>query len=145
MPRATVSTEPTRYELKSLPGGYVQLVPLPFGKMLERRENASKMSMQGDTRKSKGGQIDFSLMQRWARQYEFVNCIVDHNLEDDKGNKLDFNNRLALDALDPKIGAEIEQLIDSINQEEDEDLEDFLQSSTPSSEPKTRKLESSPS
>jgi hypothetical protein len=146
MPRATVSTEATRHDLKSCPGGFVLLKPLPFGKMLERREMASKMSMQQDSgKRQKDQKIDFSLMQRMARQFEFTHCIEDHNLEDEQGIKLNFGNRLALDALDPKIGAEIESLIDEMNQEEDEDLEGFTESASRSSIPKTSEPELSPS
>jgi hypothetical protein len=135
MPKATVSTEATRYDLKTLPGGFVELKALPFGKMLERREKASRMSMdqQAGNRRNANQRINFDLMQRWARNYEFQHCIVDHNLEDDDGNKLNFSLAGTLDILDPKIGAEIEGYIDDLNQEEEEDLENFTKSSTSAS------------
>lgn len=138
MPNATVSTEAVRKELKTLAGGFVMLQPLPFGKILERREKASKMSMdqqqQGKGRKQ-AQRVSFDLMQRWARSFDFANCIVDHNLEDANGGKLNFSLAGTLDILDPKIGAEIEEYIDELNQEEDDsDLEDFLTASTPPSE-----------
>ncbi len=142
MPNATVSTEAVRKDLKSLPGGFVMLQALPFGKMLERREKASKMSMDQEQGKKKGGtqRVNFDLMQRWARTFEFANCIVDHNLEDANGQKLNFSLAGTLDILDPKVGAEIEAYIDELNQEEDdEDLEPFLTASTSSSEDATQK------
>lgn len=135
MPNATVNTEAARYELKTLEGGFVMLKPLPFGKLLERREKASKMSMDQQTgKKATNQKISFDMMQRWARSYDFEHCIVDHNLEDARGEKLNFSNHMTLDLLDPKIGAEIEELIDALNQEDDEeDLETFLKQHTPDS------------
>lgn len=118
MPKATVSQDTVRKELKSLPGGYVELRKLPFGLLLERRDNASKMSMSGGA--GSDNKVDIALMQRWSRQFEFANCITDHNLEDDNGTKLNFNNELSLHMLDPKIGQEIEKYLDELNGEEDE-------------------------
>jgi hypothetical protein len=118
MPKATVSQETVRKELKSLTGGFVELRKLPFGLLLERRDNASKMSMSG--RGGEDSKVDIALMQRWSRQFEFQHCIVDHNLEDENGNKLDFNNDMSIYALDPKIGQEIERYLDELNGEEEE-------------------------
>jgi len=132
MPNATVSTEAVRKELKTLSGGFVMLKALPFGKLLERREKGSKMSMDQNKDKKQNQRVSFDLMQRWARGFDFANCIVDHNLEDGSGNKLNFSLQGTLDILDPKVGAEIEEYIDELNQEEDDDdLEPFLSPSTP--------------
>jgi hypothetical protein len=134
VPNATVNTEATRHDLKSLPGGFVSLRPLPFGKVLERRENASRMSMEQTGRKT-GGKIDFSILQSWSRAFDFKECIVDHNLEDANGDLLDFSKATTLKMLDPKVGSEIEALIDDLNAEEDEeDLMALLKPSTGSSE-----------
>ena len=78
MPKATVSQETVRKDLKSCEGGFVVLKKLPFGLLLERRDNASKLSMHGGDDK-----VDIALMQRWSRQFEFGHCIIDHNLEDE--------------------------------------------------------------
>lgn len=140
MPRATVNTEAIRYDLKTCPDGFVMLRALPYGKMLERREKASRMTMDQEVRRGRGSsqRIDFSMMQRWTRQFEFENCIVDHNLENDTGQKLNFSMAGTLEIMDPKIGAEIEKLIDELNQDEEvEDLDDFPLPSTPSSESET--------
>lgn len=113
MPKATVSQETLKKDLKSCEGGFVTLKQLPFGLLLERRDNASKLSMHG-----KDDKVDIALMQRWSRQFEFVHCITDHNLEDDNGVKLDFNNEMSIYALDPKIGQEIEKYLDELNGED---------------------------
>ena len=134
MPKATVSQDTVRKDLKTLPGGYVELRKLPFGLLLERRDNASKMSMSG--RGGNDNKVDISLMQQWSRTFEFANCIVDHNLEDEGGQKLNFNNELSVHMLDPKIGQEIETYLDELNGEEDEDEKKDFRTPSSASSPK---------
>jgi hypothetical protein len=55
-------------------------------------------------------------------EFEFKNCIQDHNLEDDNGAKIDFNNPMSYRILHPKIGAEIAAAIDKLNQEDEADV-----------------------
>lgn len=147
MPDATISTETERFELESLPGGFVEIKPLPYGGVLTRRESAMKMSMEQTGNRAarrrglakddnaNSGKIDVELLQRWARAYEFKHCVVDHNLTDKNDKKLDFSNAMTLDILNPKVGTEIERLLDEVNGEEsEEDLENFMSSATNSSE-----------
>jgi len=80
----------------------------------ERR--AQKKVEPEETRRAELEVLNVKLME-----WEFSKCIVDHNLEDDDGNKLDFSNSMSYDILDPKIGAEINEYIDDMNQEDEED------------------------
>lgn len=125
MPRATISsTETHRYDLKTCPGGFVELRALTYQEMLHRQDGSSRMHMEAKRRGRNNNQADkveFDIMQQWTREYEFSHCVVDHNLEDDTGNKLDFKNKNTFAVLDPKIGEEIETLIDNLNQIGDED------------------------
>lgn len=138
MPRATVQEDVVRHELKSCPGGYIELKQLPYFDMIRRRDNATRMSMDAAST-SKGKQDDRKLyietFSEWATRFDFENCIVDHNLEDAHGRKLDFSNPLSLKVLDPRVGTEIENLIADLNQFEDDDeaLEDFTDAPKPSS------------
>lgn len=136
MPQATVTQETVHKELKSCPGGYVELKQLSFDQMLERRDKAMRMSMEqaGRGRREQNAKIDLETASKWTRQFEFSHCIVDHNLEDDKGQKLNFANPMTLSVLDPKIGAEIERYIEELNQEDEESLEDFTERQSGSSE-----------
>jgi hypothetical protein len=63
----------------------------------------------------------FEIMNVAVTEFEFRNCIVDHNLEDENGNPIDFTRPMQAWRLDPKIGAEIGRYIDDLNKEEDED------------------------
>lgn len=133
MPRATVSLEGERVDLKSLPGGFVVIRQLSFGQMLKRRDNSLKFYQE-----STGRQVDaptrtqIDILNEASRRYDFTNCIVDHNLEDEHGNKLNFANPATIDVLDPRIAAEIEREIDKRNQEDFDEQGFTSQSGQPS-------------
>jgi len=129
-----------RFELKTAPAdpndptdenGWVQLRALPYGMKLTRRDKATKMSMRTERQEGKRpteGDVVTELQNysEWLAQYDFAYCIVDHNLTDQNKQKLNFSNAMSLKLLDPKVGSEIERLINSLNEEEDElMLEDF--------------------
>jgi hypothetical protein len=134
MPRATVNSEATRVDLKSLPGGFVMLKQLPFGQMLSRRDKAARYLQEVNPRAARDdiSKIQIDILNEASRIYDFKNCIIDHNLEDDQGNKLDFGNAMTLQVLDPKVGAEIEREIDKMNRD-DFDEEVFTTPSVESS------------
>jgi hypothetical protein len=136
LPRATVSTETHHRDLKTLPDGWVTLKQLSFDEMLERRDNALRMSMEQDRKSGKNAKqkINLDSASQWTRHFEFSRCIVDHNLEDDNGEKLNFANPMTLGVLDPKVGSEIERYIEELNQEDEESLEDFTRRLSSSSE-----------
>jgi hypothetical protein len=142
MPRATVNSEATRVDLKSLPGGFVTLKQLPFGQMLSRRDRAARYLQEVNPRAARDdiSRIQIDILNEASRIYDFKHCILDHNLEDEQGNKLDFNNAMTLQVLDPKVGAEIEREIDKMNRE-DFDEEVFT---TPSEASSTETGEGSP-
>lgn len=152
---ATVTTEPQRFELKSLPpdedegleGGYIVARPLPYGMVLERRDKGTRMGMelevqQGRRRKKSIRQdepetqkIELTTLSAWMANHDFAYCIVDHNLATKDEQKLDFANPLHVQALDPKVGIEIDRILSELNEpeEDEETLEDFTQSATLSS------------
>jgi hypothetical protein len=125
MPVAEVASEGTREELKSLEGAYVVIKPLPYGERLAMRDRASRMSMESDNnsrrRRDATTKIDIDTMMAQSRAYEFAHCIIDHNLELKNGTKMDFKSPDTLSVLDPRVGAEIEELIDKHNEVESEE------------------------
>lgn len=125
MPRATIdSTETERFELKSLPAngdeeaGWIELKKLSYGQILARRDMATKMAIEGVGANSKEDDIRVTtdVIQKVVTEFEYKNCIVKHNLEDANGNLLNFGNPKSVADLDPKVGQEISQLIDDLNQ-----------------------------
>lgn len=121
MPRATVTSDVQHIELKSCPGGFVDLRQLPYHEMLVRRDRAAKFVMDAE---AAGQRMEIETVQAWARAFEFEHCIIDHNLEDEFGGKLDFSNSMTLKVLDPRVGEEIEEAIDALHNRE-EDLANF--------------------
>jgi hypothetical protein len=120
MPRAIVNTEDTtRYDLKSLPEGYVVLRRLTYGQYLQRREMAARMQFSGKPG-SQDVQGELAAASRKVVEFEFSNCIVEHNLEDNDGKTLDFKQPWAVHAIDPRVGEEIGSRIDEMNQFETE-------------------------
>lgn len=129
MPRATVSQDTTRVELKTCPGGYVELRTLTFHEMNTRQDIATRMYQEQSTGKKKKRDEEtirgyFEIMNVAVTEYEFRNCIVGHNLEDENGDLIDFTRPMQAWRLDPKVGQEINRAIEELNQldEEDDDL-----------------------
>jgi len=132
MPVGTVTQEPVRHELKSLPpDGFVTLRQLPYWDVLERRDQGSRAVMEQSKRKPGEKKADddtkmvIETYQTWERFYTFKNCIVDHNITDSNGVALDFNKEMTLRMLSPAVGVEIEKLIDKLNAEDEADEELF--------------------
>jgi len=122
MPRATNNIEDLEhFDLKSCPGGFVDLRRMTYGQYLRRQGMAMDMQMKGGDGRSKANVIDIDLGQEKVTHFEFSVCIAGHNLEDDNGNQLDFKNAGHVQILDPRVGQEIGDLINKMNSfEEDE-------------------------
>ena len=129
MPKATVNTQETeKFTLKTLPGGegeedgFVVLRRMSYGEFLTRRDMVSKMSFEGQGKDTKAM---MEMAQAEVARYEFQTCIVDHNLEDDNGQLIDFRSKRAFAILSPVVGEEIAELIDDyngFNQETEDEL-----------------------
>lgn len=153
MPRITLQAESKRFKLESLPpDGYVVIRALTYGQSLERRQLATRLSMEqqarsnprqrqqadGDSKPQKPqppSRMDIDIMQRASREFEFANCIIEHNIEGPDGSPLNFNNPRSIQLLPKDLGEEIESYLDEMNGEEEaaEDLAPFKSQSTQSS------------
>lgn len=134
MPVGTRKIETVKYDLKTLPGGYVELRQLSYDEMLERRDGATQILMERGIKNADSQQMNVKVLNRWSNQYSFPRCIVEHNITDDQGVLLDFSKpERVFPMLDPKLGAEIESLIDKLNQEDEVD-EDFTPAPASSSQ-----------
>jgi hypothetical protein len=123
MPRATaVTTEGERHELKTLPEGFVIVRRLTYGQKLERRAMTSNASAETGGR-GKNLKLQMQMINQAATIFDFTHCILDHNLEDEGGNKLNLSNVADIQKLDPRIGDEIEKILDGLNNFEEDDEE----------------------
>jgi len=134
MPDVSYDNKPVKYELRTAPpDGYVMLRRLPFDEILKRREMGTRLSMEQESgkrsrrAKDEKQRIDIEMAQTITREYEFANCIVDHNLEVN-GQPVDFTKpKQAFRLVDPLVLQEIEEYLSDLNGEfDEEELEDFL-------------------
>lgn len=128
MPKAVVSAKATEHkDLETLPpdpetgeeGGFVELRYMSYGEYLKRRDMISNMSFKGE---GKNTEAFMKMANEEVALYEFSTCIVNHNLEDENGNNLDFRSKRAFQMLNPRVGEEISNYIDEMNKwEKDND------------------------
>lgn len=121
MPRATVLVTPERKDLTTLPpvdgeeGGWVELRRLSWGEKLQKDAEAMRMKMVTDPNNAKDMQAEISMVSVVVSHLEFSKCIVDHNLTDAEGRKLDLRKQSDATQLDPRVGQEISDLIGEMN------------------------------
>jgi hypothetical protein len=133
VPIATATDVPELVKLKSLPAdpsiegpngeqGYVKLRRLTYGEKMAKRAMNSKMTV----RSQKGRKDAESIIETFNERsdlYDFANVIVDHNLTDGQGRKLDFRNEKDVKSLSGQVAEEIQTAMDRINNfEDDEEL-----------------------
>lgn len=126
MPVATVNLEPEEPKpLKTAPpDGFVQLRRMSYGQKLDRMKHVGKLSVDMRGRGKGGTKGEMEMLQKASTIYDFRACIVDHNLTDPTGRKLNLANERDIDSLDPRIGEEIGSLIDELNNFEDNEGDD---------------------
>lgn len=115
MPKATFNPEPQRFDLKTCAEGYVLLQRLPYGKWLNRQQMALQMKFSAD--KSSGDMSgEMAMANRKVTEFEFRECIVEHNLVGENDEPLNFKNGITLDLLDPRVGNEIAAYISDLHE-----------------------------
>lgn len=119
MPKATVSLETDRKELKTLADGYVVLKRMSYGQTVERRSMLT-LGFESDG-KSNDFKGEMAMGNKKISAFEFAICVVEHNLTGDDDQPLDLTKVGTLDVLDPRIGQEIEKYISDMNNFNEED------------------------
>lgn len=148
MPLAVVMEEPTRKDLKSCPGGYVEIRRMIYGEKLQRRAYNSKMEMKMQ-RGSKDATSIIDIFKEESELYDFAHCIEGHNLTkmvDSAGQPckadapgaheepLDFKKPADVKLIAGRIAEEIATYIDEINNFElDDEAKNSSGASAPSS------------
>jgi hypothetical protein len=113
MPRAVIDfNDTTKFPLKSLEGGFVELRRMSYGHKLQRNQIAMQMSVKGS---GKNAEMDLKNETVKVAVFEMNACVVDHNLEDEKGDKLNLGKMEDVVRLDPKVGEEIDKYISEMN------------------------------
>ena len=119
MPNALAIANTEHKDLKSLPGGFVVIKRMTYGQKLER-QGMIRIQFGMSRQRQSDVKGEMEMANKIATQFEFKNCIVDHNLTDENDNKLDLSNPVVIDNLDPRVGEEINTLISEINNFEED-------------------------
>lgn len=120
MPSAVVIlNESQRFELESLPEGFVVLRRMSYGEHLKRKSMTTMSIASGMSKKDVQGTLHVANEE--VTLYEFAKCVVEHNLEDSDGRLLNLSMKSDLQKLHPKIGQEIEKYISQMNDLDDQD------------------------
>lgn len=113
MAKAYATGSEERVELKSCDDAFVVLRRMTYGDKLER-QSMVKMNLQLNGGKDAVGEM--ALANKQVTYMEFAKCIIAHNLEkNDNGDLFDFKKPADVDALDPRVGEEIDTLISEMN------------------------------
>lgn len=123
MPKAVVDiNDVVKSDLKSLPGGFVVLRRMSYLQTIERQ---ALMKFEIATQRGKDLTGELAMASVEVQKFEFSHCIVEHNLEkDDEGTLLNLLKNEDLKLLDPRVGQEIQQLIEKQNNFDDEEVGD---------------------
>lgn len=131
MPVAVATDIPEKVVLKSLPAnpkvpspegdaGFVMIRRFSYGEKMAKRSFNSKMTVKS-TRGKKDAESVIDTFNEKSDLFDFANCIVDHNLTDSLGRKLDFRNEKDVKALSGQVAEEIQTAMDKLNNFEDDD------------------------
>lgn len=121
MPRAVVTTTNEHFDLKTLPEGFVELRQMTYGQVVQRRSMIKLSFVSSKQQKDFRGEM--AAANQEVTMFEFKHCIVDHNLEDENGNRLNLGSPVDFAKLDPRVGQEIEKYISDMNNFDDEDTD----------------------
>jgi hypothetical protein len=119
MPKATYEAETEKFDLTSLSGAFVELRKFNYGERLRRRDLGMKF------RGGQGREVDVSTDTVKVTVFDFKSAIVDHNLEDGDGKKLDLTKEENILRLDPDVAQEIDDHIAAMNNIVEADSESF--------------------
>lgn len=126
MPIGVILQATVKKELKTCPpDGYVEIKRMNYGESLERKDLMAEMSMEMRDNKTRSKDENIKLQMKMLQEkislWEFATLIVDHNITDDKGAKLNFKNPSHVKALVGQLGDEITKYINELNSFEDDE------------------------
>lgn len=112
IPKATISLEPRRFDLKTLPEGYVELRRMSYGELMTSQDLAYQVQMRANEADASSPEVGLTVTRMAITEYQFRTCIVSHNLEDQTSRALDFSRAMDVHMLDSNVGQEISDIID---------------------------------
>jgi len=82
MPRATIASETEKFELKTIPDGYVVIRRMTYGEKLNRTDDMVNLHAAMDQE-----EVQIQMMSKRVAFQDFANLIVEHNLTDENDRR----------------------------------------------------------
>lgn len=145
MPVIEHDVEGETFELKNAPpDGFIKARSLSYDEVLTRRDLAAKfVYRQREANGTPATAEDLEMMMESAnsavQKFQFSKQIIDHNLTLANGTRFNFTDARHLKKLPSKLGSEIEEILDKLNEDEAADEEVFAGPSSTSSEESSEK------
>lgn len=117
MPVAVIQESNHKFDLKSLPEGYVVIREMTYGERLMRQGLSGKMKLIADQKSEYAGEVEMATKK--LALWDFANLIIEHNLDDLDGRRLNFKLEHDVNKLSSRIGEEVGTYIDKVNSFED--------------------------
>lgn len=109
MPVGTVTTTTERFELETLPGAFIVVRRMTYGEKLKRQDEMLSM-------KTKKGEDAMEISTFFSKTaLRDFHLVVEHNITDENDRVLNFRDAKDVVALDPRVGDEIGEFIDKVN------------------------------
>jgi len=131
MPVGTVTGAPKTFELKTAPpDGFVKVRTMSFGEAKERDDIVVKFATETPRDNPEGirigtERVTWEMANFATSLFDFQRCVLDHNITDENGRKLNLATAIDLRQLDPRIGEEIESYIREMNRFTEKEKEQF--------------------
>ena len=116
------TSKKNKHDLKTLPGAWIETRLMTYGEKCLKTDKSLQVTRNIS---SSADQDDKLLLEQLSYQANIIDiktCVVNHNLTDFAGAKLDLSNPKVIDALHPKVGEEINRIIDEENNLDVDDL-----------------------
>lgn len=148
VPVATLFSKAERKDLETVPEGFVVVRRMTYGEKMQRLESTGKMRILSN-KVDKDAVGEINMMKAEVQRWEFAHLIMEHNLEHQMHTggpecyegtcqcpvrKLNFKDPNDVDLLSGRVGEEIANFMDKLNNfEEDEDIKNSSSGSKPES------------
>jgi hypothetical protein len=107
--------EPQHEDLKTCPGGFIKARRMSYGELMTSQDLAYQVQMKASQENPDDPEMGVTMSRIAVVEFQLKTCILDHNLDGDNGDRLDFKQARDVHLLDANIGQEIVQIIDKMH------------------------------
>jgi hypothetical protein len=107
--------EPQTVDLRTCPGGFVELRRMTYGELMTSQDLAYQIQMKASEVDPDAPEMGLNITRMAIIEYQLKTCVMNHNLEDEAGRHLDFRQSRDCHLLDANIGQEINDAIEKMH------------------------------